>query len=1434
GIKGTGTWGVGRDVWNCSGDVRVYGVVWGRRYTVRVFRREKQLELSTSKPAQDLSHINRPTAPIIEDWVSDSEDESKTKAPQIVPSFVQSSEQVKTYRHYVQPLETSIPVAPPKPTSPKSNSSVKRRNRKNCVVCKSVDHLIKDCDYHAKKKAQPTHKNYAHRVLTQSKPVFNTAVRPVCAAVPKIMGNPQYALKDKRVIDSGCSWHMTGNMSYLSEFKELNGGYVAFRGNPKGGKIFGKGKIKTDYKEIDGGYVAFGGNPKGGKITGRCTIKIASKDETIAILKTFITGREYIVDHKVKVIRYDNETEFKNREMNQFCETKGKFDDKVNEGFFVGYSLNSKAFRVFNNKTWIVKENLHIRFSENTPNIARSGLNWLFDIDALTKSMNYKPVVAGNQSNGNAGTQACDDAGKARLEIVLGKDYILIPLWTTGLFISQESKSSQDDVFQPSSDDEKKVDEDPRQECECKDQEQEDNVNNTNNVNAAGTNRVNDVGANLNNERLFDPEMPTLKDISTFNFLSDHKDDDEEAGMNNLDTTIQVSPTPTTRIHKDHPIDQVIGDLHSTTQTRHMSKNLKEHGFVTTIHERTNHKDLQNSLFACFLSQEEPKRGKIDKTLFIRRHKDEILLVQVYVNDIIFGLQVKQKQDGIFINQDEYVAKILKIYRFLEVKNASTPMKTQKPLLKDEDGEEVEVHMYRSMIGSLMYLTSLRPDIMFVVCGCARYQVNLKVSHLHVVKRIFRYLKGYSKLGLWYPKDSPFDLVAYTDSDYVRASLDRKSTTGGCQYLRCILVSWQCKKQIVVANSTTEAKYVAALRLQVKQKQDGIFINQDEYVAKILKIYGFLEVKNASTPMKTQKPMLKDEDREEVEVHMYRSMIGSLMYLTSLRPDIMFVVCGCARYQVNLKVSHLYVVKRIFSARNRLWLQIPQQKLNMWLLQVVVDKYSGFKINYLIMGKFDGKVNEGFFVVYSLNSKAFRVFNNKTWIVKENLHIRFSENTPNISRSGLNWLFNIDALTKSMNYKPVVAGNQSNGNAGTQACDDAGKARLEIVLGKDYIMIPLWTTGLFISQESKSSQDDVFQPSTDDEKKVDEDPRQESECKDQEQEDNVNNTNNVNAAGTNRVNDVGANLNNERLFDPKMHALKDISTFNFLSDHEDDDEEAGMNNLDTTIQVSPTPTTRIHKDHPIDQMNVKSAFLYGKIEKEVYVFQPSGFKDPNFPNKVYKIEKALYGLHQAPRAWYETLSTYLLDNGFHRGKIDKTLFIRRHKDEILLVQVYVNDIIFGLQVKQKQDGIFINQDEYVAKILKIYGFLEVKNASTPMKTQKPMLKDEDREEVEVHMYRSMIGSLMYLTSLRPDIMFVVCGCARYQVNLKVSHLYVVKRIFRYLKGYSKLGLWYPKDSPFDLVAYIDSDYVIASLDRKYTIGGCQYLRCILVSWQCKK
>nr|GEW36151.1 hypothetical protein [Tanacetum cinerariifolium] len=392
------------------------------------------------------------------------------------------------------------------------------------------------------------------------------------------------------------------------------------------GNNFNAVKASAYYKEIDGGYVAFGGNPKGGKITGKEAVSIAC-----------------YVQNRVLVVKPHNKTPYE---------------------LFYGRTLALSFMRSFGCLVTILNTIDHFGKFDGKADEG-SGPDWLFDIDALTRTMNYEPIITGTQSNGFA-----------------------------------DPKSSNDDGSKPSSDDGKKDEEDPRRKSKCKDQKKEDNVNNTNNVNtvgnfntvsstvnAAGTNDVNAIGGKISIKLLFDPKLPALEDDSIFDFLSDDENDGAVADMNNLDTTIHVSPIPTTRIHKDHTFDQVIGDLQSAIQTRKM---------------------------------------------------------------------------------------------FIEVKTAFTPMETQKPLLKDEDGEEVDVHMYRSMIGSLMYLTSLRPDIMFAVCACARYQVNQKVSHLYAVKRIFR------------------------------ASLDRKSITGGCQFFVCRLIPWQCKKQTVVENSTTEAKYVAA------------------------------------------------------------------------------------------------------------------------------------------------------------------------------------------------------------------------------------------------------------------------------------------------------------------------------------------------------------------------------------------------------------------------------------------------------------------------------------------------------------------------------------------------------------------------------------------------------------------------------------------------
>ncbi|KAJ9542154.1 hypothetical protein OSB04_028660 [Centaurea solstitialis] len=290
-----------------------------------------------------------------------------------------------------------------------------------------------------------------------------------------------------------------------------------------------------------------------------------------------------------------------------------------------------------------------------------------------------------------------------------------------------------------------------------------------------------------------------------------------------------------------------------------------------------------------------------------------------------------------------------------------------------------------------------------------------------------------------------------------------------------------------------------------------------------------------------------------------------------------------------------------------------------------------------------------------------------------------------------------------------------------------------------------------------------------------------------------------------------------------------------------------------------------HKNIKVFQMDVKSAFLNGVLHEEVYIEQPEGFVDPDFPDHVCILDKALYGLKQAPRAWYETLTNHLLSKGFKQGTIDTTLFLKKEGDDLLLVQIYVDDIIFGstnpklctkfskimetefemsmmgelnfflgIQVKQNPDGIIINQSKYIKDMLKKFKMSDCSPIKTPMPTGNLLGPDLAGKSVDQKIYRSMIGSLLYLTATRPDIMFATCFCARFQANPKESHLAAVKRILQYLKGTPELGLWYPKDSSFELISFTNTDYGGCKLDRKSTSGSCQFLVDKLVSWTSKK
>ncbi|GJS87082.1 ribonuclease H-like domain-containing protein [Tanacetum coccineum] len=359
--------------------------------------------------------------------------------------------------------------------------------------------------------------------------------------------------EEKGIIDSGCSRHMTGNKSYLS-----------------------------DYEEIDGGFVTFGGSTKGGKIT--------RKDTECVVLSSDFK----LLDESQVLLKVPRKNNMYSVDLKNVIPSGGKFDGKADEGFFVGYSVNSKAFRVFNSRTRIVEETLHITFLENKPNVAGSGPEWLFDIDTLTKSMNYKPVVAGNQTNGNAGTKESIDAGQAGKKTVPSHEYILLPLWTPDSPISSSPKRSDDEVADDAG---KKSTKDPANEGDKDDQDLRDEFEREferlfvqgkeAEININSTNSISAVSSPINTARTKDaddePMMPNLEDTGIFGDAYDDEDFVAGGDMNNLESSMSVSPIATTRVHKDHPVEQIIGDLHSAPQTRRMTKNSKEHGLVSLI-----------------------------------------------------------------------------------------------------------------------------------------------------------------------------------------------------------------------------------------------------------------------------------------------------------------------------------------------------------------------------------------------------------------------------------------------------------------------------------------------------------------------------------------------------------------------------------------------------------------------------------------------------------------------------------------------------------------------------------------------------------------------------------------------------------------------------------------------------------------------------------
>nr|GEY38372.1 hypothetical protein [Tanacetum cinerariifolium] len=584
---------------------------------------------------------------------------------------------------------------------------------------------------------------------------------------------------------------------------------------------------------------------------------------------------------------------------------------------------------------------------------------------------------------------------------------------------------------------------------------------------------------------------------------------------------------------------------------------------------------------STFLLKHGYRRGTIDKTLFLKKNNRDIILVQVYVDDIIFRSTKKAWCDEFeALMKGEFQMSDMGELTFflgLQVQTATTPYEAPKPKSKNESDSPVNVYLYRSMIGSLMYLIALRPDIMFAVSVCLRNQVTPTTSNLEVVKKIFKYLKGQPK----------------------------KSTTSGCQFLGRRLISWLCKKQTIMATSTTEAEYVAAANCCGQALED---------------------------------PSWVDAMQEEMQQFKFQN-VWVLIDLPAGKYTIR------TKWKLkNKRDSRRIVVQN----KARLVAQGHRQEEGIYYDEGFVDPQHPKKVYKVVKA------------LYGLH-QAPRA-----------------------------------CITVPTGSIPVPSGDT------LVSTDD----------------VPIHTsipTDLFFNDE----------PTT-------------------------------------------------RFPSPSDLRNHDPSPCIFSSSSYDDEFGDALNNLASTIEVNPVA--------------IKPCSVAQALE------------DPS---------------------WVDVIQEEMQQFKFQNAYCDE--FEALMNEEFQMSAMGEVTFFLGLQVQQRLDGIFINQDKYVQEILNKFDFGSVRTTTTPYEAPKPKSNNEFNSPLNVHLYRSMIGSLMYLTASRTNIMFTVSAYSRNQVTPTTSILEAVKKIFKYLKGQPKLCLWYPRESPLMLEAYSDSDYAGANMERKSTTDACQFL-----------
>nr|GEV92611.1 retrovirus-related Pol polyprotein from transposon TNT 1-94 [Tanacetum cinerariifolium] len=819
--------------------------------------------------------------------------------------------------------------------------------------------------------------------------------------------------------------------------------------------------------------------------------------------------------------------------------------------------------------------------------------------------------------------------------------------------------------------------------------------------------------------------------------------------------------------------------------------------------------------------------------------------------DELGGLQISQSPRGIFINQSKYALESLKKYGFESCEPVNTPMVEKSKLDEDKEGKAVDPSHYHGMIGNLLYLTASRPNLQFAICMCARYQARPIEKHLHAVKRIFRYLRGTVNRGLcrWRSDCSIGTNLSLPDT---RFSLGRCGSR--CNNIILLVISRVFDVFICKLNSYKE-------------------VDDDLYKPRIVHLIALLGI-----------------------------FVLNLIYKVFLQKvGISYETLVARSPQQNGVVERR---NRTLIEAARTMLIYAQALIFLWAEAVATA--------LRILRKLQPKADIGIFIGYAPIKKAFWIYNRRIRRIVETIHVDFNEliamaseqsssglvpheMTPATISSGLvpkptsstpidpsapEVIASIDEV-----IAPEPAESTSSPFSTTVDQDAPSPSKSQTTLETQPPVIPhdveednhdikvahMGNDLFFVSTRLQLHKQALFcyynDFLTSIEPKTYKDALTQS-CWIEAIQEELNEFEHLEVWELIPQPDKVMVITLKWIYKVKLDELGGILMNKARLVASGYRQEEGIDFEESFASLARLEAIRIflayaaHKNMAVYQMDVKTVFLNGNLREEVYVSQQDGFVDPDNPNHMYKLKKDLYGLKQAPRAWYDMLSAFLISQDFSKGSVDPTLFIHRNGNDLLLLQIYIDDIIFvastpelcdlfakimcskfkmsmmgkisfflGLQISQCPRGIFIHQSKYALESLKKYGFESYDPVDTPM-VEKSKL-DEDKEGKPVHSL-SYRGLILYLTASRPDLQFAICMCAWYQARPTEKHLHAVKRIFRYLRGTVNRGLWYSKDSSIALTSFTDADRAGCQDTRHSTSGSLQFLGDKLISWSSKR